>query len=131
MSSSRPWWRSRWWIPAFSLFLGACILVAFWVGGDLREGVIGFGVLAGIGLVSLLGSKSETISGLSGPGRDERWERIDILATAFAGIVLITLVIALWLYEIAHGRSGNPYGLLGAVAGLAYVAGVAWLRFRS
>ena len=131
MASARPWWRRRWWMPAFALFLGTCVLVAFWVGGDLREGIIGFAVLAGIGLVSLFGSRSETISGLSGPGRDERWERIDILATAFSGLVLITLLIALWLYEIANGRSGNPSGSLCAVAGLSYIAGVAWLRFRS
>jgi hypothetical protein len=130
-AGARRWWRSRWWMPAFSLFLATCVLVAFWVGGDARNGLIGFAVLAGIGLVSLLGSRSETISGLSGPGRDERWERIDVLATAFSGLVLITLVIALWLWEIAHGRSGNPYGLLGAVAGLAYIGGVGWLRFRA
>jgi hypothetical protein len=118
-------------MPAVCLFLGTCVLVAFWVGGDRRSGVLGFAVLVGLGLIALFGRRSETISGLSGPGRDERWERIDILATALAGLVLIALVIALWLWEIAHGRDGNPHGLLGGAAGLVYVAGVAWFRFRS
>ena len=36
----------------------------------------------------------------------------------------------MWLYEIANGRDGSPYGQLGAIAGLAYIGGVAWGRFR-
>jgi hypothetical protein len=40
-------------------------------------------------------------------------------------------VLGLWLWEIAHGRDGNPYGSLGALAGVAYIIGVAWLRFRA
>jgi hypothetical protein len=79
----------------------------------------------------LFGSRSETLRGLGGPGRDERWAMIDTRATAFAGAVLIGAVIALWLWEVAHGRDANPYAPLGAVAGLAYVVAVAWLRWRS
>jgi hypothetical protein len=30
----------------------------------------------------------------------------------------------------ADGQDGNPYGVLGAVGGLAYIAGVVWGRFR-
>ena len=31
------------------------------------------------------GARSETLAGLGGPGRDERWAVIDIRATAFSG----------------------------------------------
>jgi hypothetical protein len=55
---------------------------------------------------------------------------IDTAATAFAGLVLITATLGLWLYEIARGRDGSPYGQLAAIAGLAYIAAVAWGRFR-
>jgi hypothetical protein len=68
MANARPWYRSRWWMPAVCLFLGTCVLVAFWVGGDRRSGVLGFAVLVGLGLIALFGRRSETISGLSGPG---------------------------------------------------------------
>ena len=56
---------------------------------------------------------------------------IDVHATALTGLVLILVVIGAWLYEIANGRSGNPYGWLGAVAGVAYILAVALLRLRS
>jgi hypothetical protein len=56
---------------------------------------------------------------------------IDLRATAFSGIVTILVIIGAWLVEIARGGDGNPYGALGAVAGLAYIVGVALLRWRS
>ena len=129
--SRTAFWRSRWWMPGFSLFLGVLLLGAFWIGGHPWEGAGGLAVMAGLGALFLFGSRSDTLRGLGGPGRDERWAMIDTTATAFAGLVLITAVLVMWLWEIAHGRDGNPYGLLAAIAGLAYIAGVAWLRFRS
>ena len=63
--------------------------------------------------------------------RDERWAMIDIHATALSGLVLILAVIGGWLYEIANGRSGNPFGWLAAVAGVSYIVAVAFLRWRS
>jgi hypothetical protein len=34
------------------------------------------------------------------------------------------------LWEWRHGRSGEPYTALGALAGVAYVAAVAFMRWR-
>ena len=73
--------------------------------------------MAGLAALFLFGSRSETLQGLGGPGRDERWAMIDLGATAFSGLVLIGLVIGMWLYEIANGRDGSPYGQLGASPG--------------
>ena len=87
--------------------------------------------MAALGALFLFGNRSETLRGLGGPGRDERWLKIDLYATAFAGTVVISGVIGLWLWEVAHGRDGSTYALLGAVGGLAYVAAIAVLRFRS
>lgn len=124
--------RSRWWMPAFSVALGVAILVAGWAGGDLGFGVFGLGLMTALGAVFLLGSgRSETLSGLGGPGRDERWEAIDMRATAGAGLVLIAVVIGAWLWEIGHGRDGSPYSQLGAIAGITYVVAVAILRWRN
>jgi hypothetical protein len=117
-------------MPAFSTALGLAMLAAFWVGGDAASGIWALAVMLGVGLLFLLGGRSETISGLGGPGRDERWSAIDLRATAASGLVLITVVIGAWLWEIAHARDGSPYGQLGAVAGITYIAAVAVMRVR-
>ena len=122
--------RSKWFLPLFSLALGGVVLLASWLGGQLSAGVYGLVVLAVFGLVLLLlTGRSETIRGLT-TGRDERFAQIDLRATAVAGLVLITTVIVAWLVEIARGHSGNPYGWLGAIGGLAYVLAVAFFRWR-
>jgi hypothetical protein len=118
-------------MPAFSVFLGVLMLGAFWIGGDPGEGALALGVMVALGAVFLFGRRSETLQGLGGPGRDERWERIDIHATALAGMVLICVIIGAFLVDVASGGDGNPYGLLGAVAGIAYIVAVAVLRARS
>ncbi|HVG66807.1 MAG TPA: hypothetical protein VM785_01345 [Gaiellales bacterium] len=127
----RSLYRSRWFMPAFSTFLGLLILGAFVAADDLGTGVAGLGMMVAVGLIFLIGGRrSETLAGLGGPGRDERWEMIDTRATAFAGSVLIAALIACWLWNIAHDGDGSPYGQLMAITGVAYIAGVALLRWR-
>ena len=127
----RSLYRSRWFMPAFSTFLGLLILGAFIAADDLGTGVAGLGMMVAVGLIFLIGGRrSETLAGLGGPGRDERWEMIDTRATAFAGSVLIAALIACWLWNIAHDGDGSPYGQLMAITGVAYIAGVALLRWR-
>ena len=122
--------RFRWFMPLFCLGLGVVVLVASWLGGQLGAGVYGLAVLAIFGLVLLLlTGRSETIRGLT-VGRDERFAQIDLRATAVTGLVLIITVIVAWLVEIARGHSGNPYGWLGAIGGLAYIIAVAFFRWR-
>ena len=128
--SPRPFWRSRWWMPAFSLFLGAVVLAAMWIGGNPDDGLRSLVVFVALAALFAFGGRSDTIRGLGGPGRDERWAMIDLRATAIAGTVVITVVIGAWLWEIAHGDDGSPYAAIGAVGGLAYVIAVALLRWR-
>jgi hypothetical protein len=131
-ATGTPMTRRRWFMPAFCLFLGALMFGAFAIGGDVGQGAVSFGIMAALGAVFAIGQgRSETISGLGGPGRDERWEMIDLRATALAGVVLILAVIGAFLYEVADGQDGSPYAQLGAVAGVAYVIAVALLRWRS
>jgi hypothetical protein len=127
----RPFWRSRWWMPLVSLAIGAAMFAAFAIGDKPVDGVFAFGVMAALAALFLFGGRSETLRGLGGPGRDERWAAIDLKASAFAGLVLITAVIGAFMYEIANGEDGSPYSALGAIAGVAYVIGVAILRWRS
>ena len=130
MSSRTSRW--RWWhLPAVALFLGVLCGGAIWIGGDHGGGVWAFAVLAGFAVLIALGGRSELIRGLRGDGRDEYWARVDLLATTFAGLVAITAIIGMCLWEWAHGRDGSPYSQLGAIAGVAYVLALVGLRLRS
>jgi len=130
-TSHKPWWMNKWLQPALSVLLGIGVWAAFWAGCDPRAGAISFAILAGFGLLLLLGGKSDTVRGMRGDGRDERWAMIDMRATALAGVVVITAIIVGFLVEVAHGNDGNPYTWLGALAGLAYLAGLIIGRWRS
>jgi hypothetical protein len=123
--------QSKWVVPLFSLALGFVFLGIQWANGDPGSGLVSLAIMAAFGAIFLFGGRSETIRGLRGDGRDERFQRIDVNATAFAGFVLIVYVIVGFLVELARGNDGSPYGLMGAAAGLAYVAAIVWQRVRS
>jgi hypothetical protein len=117
-------------MPGFCVFLGLLILAASWIGDQRDEGLGGLAAMAVLGLVFLLGGRSDTLAGLGGPGRDERWQAIDMRATAFVAFVLIIVLIGAWLYELTQGREGEPYSQLLAVGGVSYIAAIAFLRWR-
>jgi hypothetical protein len=127
---SRAITRSKWFLPAFSLFLGLVMLAVSWLGGSPGQGVISLAVLAAFGLIILLAGRSETVRGLRGDGRDERFAQIDLQATALSGLAVIVALIVAWLVATARGQSGSPYGWLMAIAGLTYVLAVGWFRWR-
>jgi len=127
---SRAITRSKWFLPSFSLALGLIIAGASWLGGHPGAGAISFGLLAVFGLLVLLAGRSETIRGLRGDGRDERFAQIDLQATAVAGLAVMVALIVAWLIATARGQSGSPYDWLLAIAGLAYALAVAWFRWR-
>ena len=122
--------RSKWFLPAFSLVLGLVMLAVSWLGGSLGQGLISLAVLAGFGLIVLLAGRSETVRGLRGDGRDERFAQIDLQATALSGLAVIVALIVAWLVATARGQNGGPYGWPLAIAGLTYLLAVAWFRWR-
>jgi len=124
-------WSARWVMPALVAVVGIVYLLAATAGGRLQLGLEMFGVMAvcAIGLV-LLGRRSETIRGLAGPERDERFALIDLRATASTAVVLILAILGGFVFEIARGHSGAPYLWLGVLAGVAYLVSVAILRWR-
>jgi hypothetical protein len=124
--------KTKWFLPLVTLVLGGGVCAALWVGGDVVGAITSFAIIAGVGLAILvLGERSETIRGLRGDGRDERFSLIDMRATALAGNVVILAIIVGWLVEVAHGEDGTPYTWLGAVAGITYIVGVVLGRVRS
>jgi hypothetical protein len=128
--SRQPATSGKWLIPATCLVFGGFVLLAAWIGGQLVSGLIGLGIMAAFGLFVAVTGRSETVRGLRGDGRDERFAQIDLRATAVTGLVLITAVIVAFLIEVARGHSGAPYTWLGALAGLTYILAVTCLRWR-
>ena len=125
-----PMTRSKWFLPLFAVALGLVMFGAQWVGGHPRSGLSSLGIMVAFGALVLLGGRSETIRGLRGDGRDERFRQLDIRATAFAGMTVIAAIIVAFLVEIARGHSGAPYTWLGSVAGIAYLLAIVVLRLR-
>ena len=122
--------RSKWFQPAVAVALGLLIFAAIWIGGDPRTAVYSLLIMVGFAAVILFGGRSETIRGLRGDGRDERFRQIDLAATAIAGLVVITAIIVAFLVEVARGEDGSPYAQLGAIGGLAYLVAIVVLRIR-
>ncbi len=125
-----PMTKSKWFLPAFAVALGIVLLIAQAAGGHAGSGFVSLGIMVAFGAAVLFGGRSETIRGLRGDGRDERFQQIDLQATAIAGVILIIAVIVAFIVEVARGHSGAPYTWLGAIAGLTYVAAVVLLRIR-
>ncbi len=122
--------RSKWFLPLFCVALCVVYLGAMWIGGSLSSGLYALALMTVFGALILLGGRSETIKGLRGDGRDERFRQIDLAATAFAGSAVITAILIAFAVEVARGQSGSPYSWLGAIGGVAYLLAIGVFRLR-
>jgi hypothetical protein len=122
--------RSKWFVPLFAVALGIVVFGAQWIGGDPGTGLESLAIMTAFGAVLLFGGRSETIRGLRGNGRDERFRRIDIHTTALAGLTVISAIIIAFVIELARGHSGSPYTWLGAIGGLSYLFAIVVFRIR-
>ena len=122
--------RTKWFVPLFAVALGIVVFAAQWVGGDPVSGLESFGIMAGFGALILLGGRSETIRGLRGDGRDERFRKIDIDATALSGLAIGLGVVIGSLVEFARGHGPGVYGWLAALGGVTYLIAIVVFRIR-
>ena len=123
--------RSKWFQPLFAVAIGLVFFAAQWIAGHPGAGLVSLGIMAAFGAVILLGgSRSETIRGIRGDGRDERFKQLDLTATALAGLVVIGAILGAFVVELARGQDGAPYSWLGAIGGVAYLVAVVVLRLR-
>ena len=122
--------RTRWFMPVFCAVLGVITAVALELGGQRSSALFSLILFAVIAAALTFGGRSETVRQMRGDGRDERWARIDLAATAIAGTVLIVVIIAACFYEWANGRDGSPYTQLGALAGVSYLVALVILARR-
>jgi hypothetical protein len=122
--------RSKWFVPLFAVALGVVVFAAQWIGGDPGSGLESLAIMTAFGALILFGGRSETIRGLRGDGRDERFRMIDIHATALAGLAVILAIIVAFIVELAKEHTGSPYGWLGAIGGITYLAAIIVFRIR-
>jgi hypothetical protein len=123
--------RTKWFLPGFSVLIGLVFFAGFWIGDDRAGALWSLVVMSVVALLIPAGGRFDLVRGLRGDGRDEYWARIDIHATALAGSFAIGLILVMCVWEWAHGRDGTPYVQLGALTGVAYVASIGFLRWRS
>jgi len=122
--------RWRWGTPVLAVAIGVAYLVAGLLGGDVAFAVFGLVLMLSLAIgMLLLRRSSETVAGLL-DRRDERINGFDVTATAFAGGVVLLVVIVAFVVDIARGNNGSPYAALGAIGGVSYVAAMIYLRAR-
>ncbi len=119
---------SKWAIALTSVIIGLAMLIAAAIGGHPGQGAGMLAVMIAFGLLFVVGGRSETIRLMREP--DERWRIIDVRATAITGVVLILVIGAAALVELARGHENSPYEPLAAVAGVTYLAALLWQRRR-
>ena len=122
--------RSKWFVPLLSIALGVVTLGAEWVGGDPVGGLESLGIMTAFGALILAGGRSETIRGLRGDGRDERFRKIDIHATALAGLAVFLAIIIASLVRLAQGHDPGAYGWLATIGAITYLIAVIVFRIR-
>jgi hypothetical protein len=124
--------RRRLAVPITAVVLGALAWAALARGGDGAGGALSFAIMAAYAAaVYLLAGRSDVVRVLAGDAPDERYRAIDQRALALVGLVLILYVIGGFLWEQARGHDGMPFTLMGAVAGLTYLAALVYGRFRA
>src|SRR4029078_4009298 len=83
-----------------------------------------------VALVAFSG-RSGVVEVMRHPRAAEASVRLVLRATAFAGLAVITAVIAAVFYELARGGDPSPYAQLGALGGVAYLGALFVLQRRS
>jgi hypothetical protein len=110
------------------LIIGGADLVA---GHPLWQAALGFAIPVAYGLlVTLLGTRSETVSVLAGRPVDERWQYINLVASTWAFGASAIALLAAFVVTNATGGDPLPYAFMGAVMAVAYVGSLAIIRLR-
>jgi hypothetical protein len=112
---------------------GGALAAATWVGGEhgLALGLVAFYVV--VSAVAFFWSGREgDVAAIMRVGGDERQRRLDMDATAYAGLAMATAAIIGAIISSArhHGDIGQ-YGVICVVGGVSYVVSLAVLKRRS
>lgn len=111
---------------------GALIGAAQYAGsGALGSAVLGAAIPIGYAVVvTLLGHRSALASALAGRPIDERWEHINLEATAWALGISAVVVLGAVIVALAYGGQWQPYALIGAVMAAGYLVSLIVVQLR-
>jgi hypothetical protein len=124
--------RSKWLVPGLSVAMGLVYLAVQWANDDPGGGLVSLAIMVAfaVALVAFSG-RSGVVEVMRHPRADERSAMLDLRATAFAGLAVITAIIVAVFYELARGGDPSPYAQLGALGGVAYLVALSVLQRRS
>ncbi len=113
---------NRWlMLPAIYLVLGAVIFIANAVAGQPGQGAIWFLVWAAIAAVFAFGGRIDLIRQARGDLVDEREGSIHQKAMASTGVLLVVVLTAMIVIQLARGEDPTPYTQLMTAAGATYL----------
>ena len=120
-------------VLAVGIVIGLVFGAAGLIGGDPPwRAAISTAIPIGYALlVTIVGRRSETVSVLAGRPVDERWEHINLEASAWALGITAIVILAAFIVADATGGDWMPYAFMGAVMAVAYAGSLAVIRLRS
>lgn len=123
--------QTRWAHPALTLSLGAILGGAAWVGGEPVAGLAYFGFCA-VTIAAWRAATARSERFRETFEADERWAIVDMRAGRLAALSMLTVLLAGLAYELARGRSLDPFASLALAIGcLTYFAAQVVLSRRS
>jgi len=112
--------QTRWNHPLITLALGVIMGGAAWIGGKPAAGLALFGLFA-VTTVAVRVATARSARFRETFEADERWSVADMQAGRLAAVVMLTVLAAGFVYELARGRSPDVLvSLTLAIGGLTY-----------
>jgi Ca2+/Na+ antiporter len=100
-------------------------------GNGVGSAVLGAAIPIGYALVvTVLGRRSSFSSALAGRPVDERWEHINLEATALALGISAAVVVGAVAVALASGGDWKPYAFIGAVMAAGYLVALIVIEQR-
>jgi hypothetical protein len=119
-------------VLAFGIVAGILIgLAELIVGASPAAALLGAGIAIGYAvLVTVIARRNPTAGVLTGRPVDERWERINLEASAWALGATAVVILGACLVAIAANGDWQPYALMACVVAIAYVGSLVLVQLR-
>lgn len=111
---------------------GGALSAATWASGDhgLAIALVAFYAIGSV-VAWLWSGGSGDVAAIMRVGGDERQQRIDLHATAYAGLAATMFSFGAVIVQTARNADPYPYALVCGVGGVAYMVALAVVRRRS